>query len=203
MVVGWSGVFIALGWLRQTRFATFSFDLGIYDQGVWLLSRFHDPFVTVRGLELFGHHVNLILSRSCPSTGWAPGRSSSCRPGGRAGERRHRDLPAGPRPPPRPVARRWRSPRRSCSTPPTSGSRGSSSIPTRSPSRRCSSRTGPRAPDAGVVRGVRALLATGVQGGRRARARGDGHPDRGARPPEDRPVSPLGAASPGTRSPPA
>ncbi|HTN80980.1 MAG TPA: DUF2079 domain-containing protein, partial [Acidimicrobiales bacterium] len=61
MVVGWSGVFIVLGWIRQARFATFSFDLGIYDQAVWLLSRFHDPFVTVRGLEFFGHHVNPIL----------------------------------------------------------------------------------------------------------------------------------------------
>jgi uncharacterized membrane protein len=61
MVIGWSVVFIVLGWLRQERFGTFSFDLGIYDQGVWLLSRFHDPFVTVRGLELFGHHVNAIL----------------------------------------------------------------------------------------------------------------------------------------------
>jgi uncharacterized membrane protein len=61
MVAGWSVVFIALGWIRQARFATFSFDLGIYDQAVWLLSRFHDPFVTVRGLEFFGHHVNPIL----------------------------------------------------------------------------------------------------------------------------------------------
>ena len=61
MVVGWSVLFIVLGWLRQARFATFSFDLGIYDQAVWLLSRFHDPFVTVRGLEFFGHHVNPIL----------------------------------------------------------------------------------------------------------------------------------------------
>ncbi len=66
MVVGWSAVFIVLGWLRQTRFATFSFDLGIYDQGVWLLSRFKDPFVTVRGLELFGHHVNVILLAFVP-----------------------------------------------------------------------------------------------------------------------------------------
>ena len=66
MVLGWSAVFITLGWLRQARFATFSFDLGIYDQGVWLLSRFHDPFVTVRGLELFGHHVNPILFAFVP-----------------------------------------------------------------------------------------------------------------------------------------
>src|SRR3954449_4605326 len=61
MIVGWSAVFIVLGGIRQQRFATFSFDLGIYDQAVWLLSRFHDPFVTVRGLEFFGHHVNPIV----------------------------------------------------------------------------------------------------------------------------------------------
>lgn len=61
MVVGWSVLFIVLGWIRQARYATFSFDLGIYDQAIWLLSRFHDPFVTVRGLEFFGHHVNPIV----------------------------------------------------------------------------------------------------------------------------------------------
>jgi uncharacterized membrane protein len=60
MVVGWSVVFIVLGVIRHERFATFSFDLGIYDQAVWLLSRFRDPFVTVRGMEYFGHHVNLV-----------------------------------------------------------------------------------------------------------------------------------------------
>lgn len=66
MVTAWSLVFIWLGWLRQTRFGTFDFDLGIYDQGVWLLSRFKDPFVTVKGLELFGHHVNVILLGIAP-----------------------------------------------------------------------------------------------------------------------------------------
>jgi uncharacterized membrane protein len=66
MVTTWSAVFITLGWIRQTRFATFSFDLGIYDQGIWLLSRFKDPFVTVRGLELFGHHVNAVFFAFVP-----------------------------------------------------------------------------------------------------------------------------------------
>ncbi len=61
MVGVWSVTFIVLGSLRHVRFGTFGFDLGIYDQGTWLLSRFQDPFVTVRGLELFGHHLNLIL----------------------------------------------------------------------------------------------------------------------------------------------
>jgi uncharacterized membrane protein len=53
-------------WYHQRYFGNFSFDLGIYDQGVWLLSRGDDPFVTVRGLELFGHHTNFILLL------WAP-----------------------------------------------------------------------------------------------------------------------------------
>jgi uncharacterized membrane protein len=66
MVVAWSSVFITLGWIRHTRFATFSFDLGIYDQAIWLMSRFHDPFMTVRGLEFFGHHVNPVLMAFVP-----------------------------------------------------------------------------------------------------------------------------------------
>ena len=31
--------FVWLTWLTHARFATFGFDLGIFDQGVWLLSR--------------------------------------------------------------------------------------------------------------------------------------------------------------------
>jgi uncharacterized membrane protein len=61
MAATWATVFVHLTWQRHDRFATFGFDLGIYDQGVWLLSRFKDPFVTVRGLELFGHHMNVVL----------------------------------------------------------------------------------------------------------------------------------------------
>lgn len=57
----WSLTLGRLGALRHDRFGTFGFDLGIYDQAVWLLSRARDPFITVRGLEAFGHHVNVIL----------------------------------------------------------------------------------------------------------------------------------------------
>ena len=42
-------------------FGTFGFDLGIFDQGVWLLSRFKEPFVTVRGMHLFADHTSFIL----------------------------------------------------------------------------------------------------------------------------------------------
>ncbi|MEY2477868.1 MAG: hypothetical protein QOG87_3183, partial [Actinomycetota bacterium] len=61
MMAAWSALFISLGWIRHARYSTFGFDLGIYDQGIWLLSRFKDPFVTIRGLDLFGHHTNPIL----------------------------------------------------------------------------------------------------------------------------------------------
>jgi uncharacterized membrane protein len=57
----WSLTLDRLGTLRHDRFGTFGFDLGIYDQATWLLSRLRDPFITVRGLEAFGHHVNVIL----------------------------------------------------------------------------------------------------------------------------------------------
>lgn len=61
LVAVWTFEFVRLPMLRYDRFGTFGFDLGIYDQGTWLLSRFHDPFVTIRGLELFGHHANVFL----------------------------------------------------------------------------------------------------------------------------------------------
>ena len=60
MVVLYVQVFGWLTWQQQTNFGTFGFDMGIYDQGIWLLSRFHVPFDTVRGLNYFGHHVNII-----------------------------------------------------------------------------------------------------------------------------------------------
>ena len=61
MLVSWSVIFIVLGWMRHDRFGTFGFDLGIYDQGIWLTSRLRDPFVTVRGINLYGHHFNAIF----------------------------------------------------------------------------------------------------------------------------------------------
>lgn len=46
---------------RHALFGTQVFDLGIFDQGVWLLSRFKTPFVTFRGLNLFADHSSWIL----------------------------------------------------------------------------------------------------------------------------------------------
>jgi uncharacterized membrane protein len=54
----WVITFVRLGALRHNQFGTFGFDLGIYDQATWLLSGFRDPFMTVRGLDVFGHHAS-------------------------------------------------------------------------------------------------------------------------------------------------
>jgi uncharacterized membrane protein len=40
---------------------TSAFDFGLYDQGLWLLSRGHSPFVTLMGRNLFGDHSSFIL----------------------------------------------------------------------------------------------------------------------------------------------
>jgi uncharacterized membrane protein len=42
-------------------YATFGFDFGIYDQGLWLLAHFKRPFITFMGRNLFGDHTSFIL----------------------------------------------------------------------------------------------------------------------------------------------
>ncbi|HZD72249.1 MAG TPA: DUF2079 domain-containing protein, partial [Actinomycetes bacterium] len=59
-------VFGTLTWAQQSNFGTFGFDMGIYDQGIWLLSRFKTPFVTVRGLNYFANHLSLITVAFVP-----------------------------------------------------------------------------------------------------------------------------------------
>lgn len=67
MIAVYIGVFGALTWRQHANFGTFGFDMGIYDQGIWLLSRFNEPFVTVRGLDYFGHHVNPLTLLFVPA----------------------------------------------------------------------------------------------------------------------------------------
>jgi uncharacterized membrane protein len=60
-----AGVFVVVfGMLilhRHRTFGTFNFDLGIFDQGLWLLSRGKTPFITLRGLHLFGDHSSYLM----------------------------------------------------------------------------------------------------------------------------------------------
>ncbi len=67
MILGYVAVFGTLTYRQQSNYGTFGFDMGIYDQGIWLTSRFKDPFVTIMGLGYFGHHVNLITLLFIPA----------------------------------------------------------------------------------------------------------------------------------------
>jgi uncharacterized membrane protein len=51
---------------KYHAYAAPAFDMSIFDQGVWLLSRFKDPFVTILGLNLFGDHVVFIMAFFVP-----------------------------------------------------------------------------------------------------------------------------------------
>jgi uncharacterized membrane protein len=57
---------------QYQRFGLNAFDLGIFDQGLWLLSRFQDPFVTVRGVHLFGDHTSYLMIPLAPLYWIAP-----------------------------------------------------------------------------------------------------------------------------------
>jgi uncharacterized membrane protein len=45
---------------------TSSYDSALYDQGVWLMSRFDAPFVTLMGRNLMGDHTSFILGLLVP-----------------------------------------------------------------------------------------------------------------------------------------
>jgi uncharacterized membrane protein len=55
------GIYLLWSIRNQSTFATYGFDLGIHDQAAWLLSRGHDPFVTVSGADYFGDHLYWIM----------------------------------------------------------------------------------------------------------------------------------------------
>lgn len=58
IVVFWI-VFGRLGQLHHRNYGTWSFDMAIYDQSFWQMAR-GGTFTTVRGLPIWGHHVNLV-----------------------------------------------------------------------------------------------------------------------------------------------
>jgi uncharacterized membrane protein len=58
-------VFGRLGVQHHRNFGTWAFDMGIYDQSFWLVSR-GKSWVTVRGIDFWGHHVNLIAIAFAP-----------------------------------------------------------------------------------------------------------------------------------------
>ena len=52
---------------------TAAYDSGLYDQGLWMMSRFRAPFVTTMGRNLLGDHTSFILFVLVPFYWVAPG----------------------------------------------------------------------------------------------------------------------------------
>lgn len=66
-------------WLQvdlHNGLGTFSYDVGLYDQGLWLLSRGEAPFVTLMGRNLFGDHASFILVFLIPLYWVIPGTAT-------------------------------------------------------------------------------------------------------------------------------
>jgi dolichol-phosphate mannosyltransferase len=55
VVMGWSAAY------RHQHYGSNGFDLGIYDQALWLIRQGEAPYVTVRGLHILGDHFTPIL----------------------------------------------------------------------------------------------------------------------------------------------
>ena len=73
---GWSAVFIMLGWIRQHTLRHVRVRPRHLRPGRLAALALPRPVRHGARLEFFGHHVNPILLRSCPSTGSAPVRCS-------------------------------------------------------------------------------------------------------------------------------
>jgi uncharacterized membrane protein len=66
----WAVVFSVLGVRHHRNFATWAFDMAIYDQAFWLVGQGGETFSTVRGLDVWGHHLNLIAYAFAPLYRW-------------------------------------------------------------------------------------------------------------------------------------
>lgn len=82
---GWAVFALALAhalwmsWLQvemHLGLGTFAYDVGLYDQGVWLLSRGQAPFVTLMGRNMLGDHASLILFLLVPLYWVVPGTAT-------------------------------------------------------------------------------------------------------------------------------
>lgn len=61
MMAIYAAHFAALTVRIHHSLGTSAYDFGLYDQGIWLLSRGETPFVTLMGRNLFGDHTSFIL----------------------------------------------------------------------------------------------------------------------------------------------
>jgi len=72
LVAGYTSFFTRTTLDVHHGLGTSAYDFGLYDQGVWLLSRFRSPFVTLMGRNLFGDHTSFVLVLLVPVYWVAP-----------------------------------------------------------------------------------------------------------------------------------
>lgn len=61
MIAGYTSYFTKVTLDVHHGLGTSAYDFGLYDQGIWLMSRFHAPFVTLMGRNMLGDHSSFIL----------------------------------------------------------------------------------------------------------------------------------------------
>lgn len=72
-VIAWTWYFSVRSLDIHHALGTATYDSALYDQGMWLLSRFETPFVTLMGRNLFGDHTSFIVVFLVPFYWIAPG----------------------------------------------------------------------------------------------------------------------------------
>lgn len=73
MVLLWTAYFTQRSLDIHHGLGTSAYDSGLYDQGMWLLSRGQAPFVTLMGRNMFGDHTSFVLLFLVPFYWIAPG----------------------------------------------------------------------------------------------------------------------------------
>lgn len=62
-----SVLFGTLAVVNHRNFGTWAYDAAIYDQAIWLVSRGQETFMSVRGMDVWGHHLNLVFFLFAPA----------------------------------------------------------------------------------------------------------------------------------------
>ena len=71
-VVAFAVIYALTGILRHRDFGS-SVDVAIFDQGIWLLSRFEAPVSSIKGYNIFGDHFHPVIGLFVPFYWLAPG----------------------------------------------------------------------------------------------------------------------------------
>jgi len=73
LVAAFAGAYAVVGLFRHWYFASSAYDLGIFDQVIWRLSRFETPISSIKGhINIFGDHFHPIIALLAPLYWIAP-----------------------------------------------------------------------------------------------------------------------------------